>query len=362
MIAVLFFLFEGFYGRKLDWRLVASSLGGVASAFVATLFFAPGLFYYIKDMSLPVFYETTLLKNVNLPEGGEVYGMNILDFIHSESVISFLLIIAVFFEIYAYIARKKGDEQMALLLGGDISLAPLRGTFFFLSVSFFVATTLSKRFIDFFLFFSIIYLVLVSNALLGIVEIKYAQAQLLLRRATFVIVLYLLTMNSLSFYDVMGSAIPYAPHKAVGEWLRENVPPKQVIFNAEWGWFPTLYHYDPEAYYVTGLDPRFLYDYSPEVFWLWQSIVTKGYACSVEECPDMDTEKKMALRHNDSTQKWYEKNGTIVARVFTEVFHSHYVVTSKSKEELNNTLDHSDHFEKIYTDPYAQTFMVYRVK
>jgi len=61
-------------------------------------------------------------------------------------------------------------------------------------------------------------------------------------------------------------------YRAGAEWLRANVPPGQIIFNTDWDDFPRLFYFDPSHYYVSGLDPGYLYDKNPELSRLYESI------------------------------------------------------------------------------------------
>jgi hypothetical protein len=49
------------------------------------------------------------------------------------------------------------------------------------------------------------------------------------------------------------------------DWLNENVPPGERIFNCNWDDFPKLFFYDQKHSYVYGLDPNYLYTKNPEL-------------------------------------------------------------------------------------------------
>ncbi len=55
-------------------------------------------------------------------------------------------------------------------------------------------------------------------------------------------------------------------------WMKANVPPGQVVFNTDWDDFPRLFYYDPSHYYVSGLDPSYLFDKDPELSRLYDRI------------------------------------------------------------------------------------------
>ncbi|MGB8510965.1 MAG: hypothetical protein WCD76_21520 [Pyrinomonadaceae bacterium] len=44
------------------------------------------------------------------------------------------------------------------------------------------------------------------------------------------------------------------------EWITNNVPPGELVFNADWDDFPKLFFYDPHRPWVAGLDPTYLLD------------------------------------------------------------------------------------------------------
>jgi len=61
-------------------------------------------------------------------------------------------------------------------------------------------------------------------------------------------------------------------YKRGAEWLYQHVPAGHIIFNTDWDDFPRLFYYDSNHYYVSGLDPSYLYDKSPELSELYERI------------------------------------------------------------------------------------------
>jgi hypothetical protein len=70
----------------------------------------------------------------------------------------------------------------------------------------------------------------------------------------------------------IGQSEPHDHYRAGAEWMRNNVPPGQVIFNTDWDDFPRLLYFDPSHYYVSGLDPSYLYDKDQDLSRLYDSI------------------------------------------------------------------------------------------
>ena len=54
--------------------------------------------------------------------------------------------------------------------------------------------------------------------------------------------------------------------------MRANIPPGQIIFNTDWDDFPRLYYFDETHYYVSGLDPSYLFDKNPGLSRLYDRI------------------------------------------------------------------------------------------
>jgi hypothetical protein len=56
------------------------------------------------------------------------------------------------------------------------------------------------------------------------------------------------------------------------QWVQENVPPGQIIFNTDWDDFPKLFYLDTAHAYTSGLDPTYLLDQNPELSKLYVDI------------------------------------------------------------------------------------------
>lgn len=65
---------------------------------------------------------------------------------------------------------------------------------------------------------------------------------------------------------------PHDYYRAGAEWMRNNIPPGQIVFNTDWDDFPRLFYFDSSHYYVSGLDPSYLYDKDPNLSRLYESI------------------------------------------------------------------------------------------
>lgn len=81
-----------------------------------------------------------------------------------------------------------------------------------------------------------------------------------------------LFFNVLAASDEISDSEPHEYYRAGAEWMRANIAPGQVIFNTDWDDFPRLYYFDPSHYYVSGLDPSYLFDKDPNLSRLYDGI------------------------------------------------------------------------------------------
>jgi hypothetical protein len=104
-------------------------------------------------------------------------------------------------------------------------------------------------------------------------------------------------------------------------WLEEHTPAGSIVFNADWAEFTELFYYDQHNVYVSGLDPRYLYDAQPDLWKVYDSI-TSG------------TEKHP---------------GPIIRQRFG----AEYVVARSDSTDFLNSAKASGDFDTVFSDDYA---------
>jgi len=70
----------------------------------------------------------------------------------------------------------------------------------------------------------------------------------------------------------IGQSEPHDHYRRGAQWLSAHVPAGHIIFNTDWDDFPRLFYFDSDHYYVSGLDPSYLYDRNPELSQLYERI------------------------------------------------------------------------------------------
>lgn len=70
----------------------------------------------------------------------------------------------------------------------------------------------------------------------------------------------------------IGESKPHEHYQRGAAWLTKHVPEGHIIFNTDWDDFPRLFYYNSNHYYVSGLDPNYLYNKSPALSQLYDRI------------------------------------------------------------------------------------------
>ncbi len=73
----------------------------------------------------------------------------------------------------------------------------------------------------------------------------------------------------------MRSAKPVQKYAAAAAWLEQNTPAGSRIFQTDWDDFPRLFYYNSHNTYLIGLDPTYMQLYDPDLYELWVKI-TRG--------------------------------------------------------------------------------------
>ena len=124
----------------------------------------------------------------------------------------------------------------------------------------------------------------------------------------------------------IGTSEPHKFYEAGAKWLRANVPPHEIVFNTDWDDFPRLFYFDETHYYVSGLDPSYLYDRDPVLSRLYERI-TLGK----EDDP---------------------------APLIRDRFGARYVFTDNNHHDFVGAANASGWFEIVYEDQYCMIFHI----
>lgn len=349
LIAIVYFFAAHLISRKYKMRTLLWTISGTIAAVGIVYILSPGFLHYVNDVVLGVYKETILGKKVLIPEGAELYPLTFFDFVNSNIFLFSAFLIAITIQCYTFFSYRFSRQQ--LLSKESESSAILRLAMFLLSIGFFAGTVImSRRFADFFIFFSWICIAFTVQDMAQYVSFAERKIRRVLLLGLGITVLYLFVNTQLQLETKIATA-GNAPEEfqGVGTWIASHIPAGSIIFNPNWSWFPQLYYYSPDTDYIVGLEPRFMYVYSPEEFWLWRHISSNAYVCDVEDCSELDGVVLRAQKENSKERKeFYQKEGDMIAQVVKTVFHSSYIISSDEFSRLNDVLDNNPHFKKVY--------------
>jgi len=126
--------------------------------------------------------------------------------------------------------------------------------------------------------------------------------------------------------------------KATAEWLGQHGRAGEIVYNVHWDTFPELFLWNRHSYYVSGLDPIFLYAYDEKMCWKAHHIATNdtgGHTWGT---------MKMGVGQPEDTY-------TFVSR---DLHASHIVIDSRRTPALQAYLQRDPRFELAFRDgPFA---------
>ncbi|HLA26060.1 MAG TPA: hypothetical protein VJ028_02780 [Patescibacteria group bacterium] len=246
--------------------------------------------------------------------GGEWYPYKIFDLIGGLNIIFVVLVLSVI----AFIASLPKQTSQSI-------------TIFILTVIFFALTLKSKRNIEYFTPFAILFSGFALRDALAAWNFKlknileFISGGLIQKLAVGLIAAYFAIMIPLSAVkeisntkrDLSGGA-PFTQFKKLGSWLKANTPKGSIVLHSDWDESPVLFYQNDWNYYIVGLDPTFMYEYNKDLYWKWVNITTgKGvddmteviknelrvqYVLATSDHQDMDK----LFKNNEDFEKMYE--------------------------------------------------------
>ena len=233
----------------------------VVFGILAGLFFSPYFpqnlyFYWQQSFKIAVFNYQYLIG-----VGGEWYPYPLLDLFLAAAPFFILVGLAVLS--FTTLYRKQSMNAWY---------------FFILSLLFFALTLKSRRYVEYFIPFTLCFLAL---GLKPFFEILVEKLSLLFpRRYVILLPLVMLLIFSPIFYrdlksikDSYRQAFKFNKFQAASEWLKQNSSIGDLVFHTDWDEFPILFYHNDKNYYLVGLDPTFMYVYDKNLYQRWLDLV-----------------------------------------------------------------------------------------
>jgi hypothetical protein len=251
--------------KKLDLRpLLFSGLGLLAGLIINPYF--PFNIAFILQHILPKLFNPT-----DISVGSEWYPYTTLQLLRNSP-----LALAAF--VSSVLALGLSERRMRVNTA----------TGFFIAIIFGLMLFQSRRFIEYFPPFALIFAAFAWSPMLeGFTEKMRERAShlnqgwrrgLTQNLALIIMLAVLLPMGWLTLRDAHNTFQQSKPNQLYQEasvWLIENTPQGERVFQTDWDDFPRLFFYNTHNTYLVGLDPTYLQYYDPDLYDLWVEI-TRG--------------------------------------------------------------------------------------
>jgi hypothetical protein len=201
--------------------------------------------------------------------GGEWYPYNIWELMSGAVFATILGITAIFVMIFS---RKMHRGRYVLL--------------FLLMVFFLVLTLKSRRYVEYYIPFAMLY----AGAVLGNSLHRahwrkywheftrlYHRKQMLL---TVVSIYFMVTVPTIVIQGIVNersslvNGTSYTQFAESGAWLAQHSNQGDIVLHSDWDEFPMLFYHDDVNSYINGLDSTFMYLYDKDLHKKWVDITT----------------------------------------------------------------------------------------
>jgi hypothetical protein len=253
LLAFFHFVSNLFLEERAEVRPMGFILLGTAAGLLLNPYFPDNVWYYYTQA-----FQISALQRI--PMGGEWYPWDTWYILKENAVVFACLFLALFFSL---LQKEKKDARTV--------------TLFFATAFFLFLTFKSRRFIEYFVPFSLLFS---AFALREPVRAALASPGNRKRAGLFFLCLFLLVGLS-SFQAVERTAREIGANASgtlnstyndCARWLHENTPPGSRVFHTDWDDFPALFFFNTHNHYIVGIDPNFLYLRDPRLWQLYAGV------------------------------------------------------------------------------------------
>jgi len=139
-----------------------------------------------------------------------------------------------------------------------------------------------------------------------------------------------LWLNLQASRDSLQASKPYHRYAEAAAWLQDNTPAGDRVFQTDWDDFTRLFFYNTHNTYTLGLDPTYMELYDPELYAVWVD-VSQG-----------DVER--------------------LAQTIRETFGASYILTDLNHKDFLRQAKKDPGLSEVYRDEYAVIFQVVAAK
>ena len=313
IILFSFLAFLGIFLVKRDFaiKIILFPLIGSAAGLIINPYFP----YNLKF----IFIQTTKAGISRVVRGGGEW-QSYDPFLLLKGTFFLFLILIISFIVFKKSKNKISYETVTLIL---------------ISISLLLMTLKSKRFVEFFIPFTLLTSsFLVKDAKERLFSSGYKPGIYTKFLAYFLLIFILAGFGKYQFNmtqkDLISDQRPVDRYKGAAIWL-ENFTPASTVYTTDWDDFPELFFYNSKNRYLIGLDPAFFYLYDKRLYRKWD-LINSGQ---------------------------FDKN---LYDALAKDFKTPYVFTDSSHKEFIRAADKSPYLRLEYADPYSRIYALIRGK
>ncbi len=308
----------------IKWQEGAALLGGI----ILGIFARPNAFGALKIAYVQV-ADLLAVKQSKIPLqfGGEIDRLHFADFARELWPFLILLLLTLISLLFYYRRSRGRQSHASASLLASFCLSAL---FFYLS--FFVA----QRSLELFVGFAILFVIIAMRVAIS----EHNNAVLKTLAAFFILIQIGNTLPRFNTYLPQTTSPDLL--KASALWLKDNAKEKAVVFNANWDIFAPLFFWNPNNYYINGMDPIFEYSFDKSLYWKTHYYATGALGnmtCGKRACMEEDASSTDDVLRND--------------------FKASYVALQKQRiPKLYDYLDKSKGYKKVFENLDEAVFEV----
>lgn len=257
--------------RRLNLRIAVAVIVGTVLGLVLNPFFPSNIRFYFDQLVRIGIMNYQHVIGV----GGEWYPYHFIELIANTVLVSIPLVIALV--LFVLFIKRQSSRSITL---------------FFLWLFFFVLTLKSRRYVEYYVPFSMLFVAMSLKDSVG--EIKWKDAWRsfthdflgnfwarigIVAVATYCLILLptIVVRDYVSEKKDLANGFPIGMFQEESTWIKDHGTAGSIVFHSDWDEFPVLYYYNSSSRYIAGLDPTFLYVQDKDRYHQWVS-VTLGTA------------------------------------------------------------------------------------
>lgn len=258
--------FRSHQKKQLNFALAIAVIVGTALGVVLNPFFPDNVPFYADQ----IFRIGAVNYQKTIGVGGEWYPYKFVELIANTVLVSIPLVIS----LILFVGTFKRQSTRTI-------------TLFFMWLFFLFLTLKSRRYVEYYVPFGLLFSAFALNDALGHIRWRDVWKKLqafylgkwLSRTGAILLTIYVLLLvptvvvrDFISERKDLNNGFRLDLFREESLWIRAHARPGAVVFHSDWDEFPTLFYYNSQSRYIAGLDPTFLFLKDESTYWEWANV------------------------------------------------------------------------------------------